>query len=223
MNAKALLFDLYGIFMREQDAAGKAHIEEAAGLAELGVASADFWAGYKRHRDALDAGQLTHPEYFAHIAADLGVEFPHGLQAVADADFASYENLNAPAIEWLREMVAANYQPALLSNLILPLKIELLSRYDWLDLFEPRIFSCDVDLTKPDPAIYQLAWDRINERRAAHGEPALAAQDVLFIDDRQVNLDGATAVGMSTYLFADLADAKRTVKEFMSELSSEAK
>src|SRR5262249_2019705 len=53
--------------------------------------------------------------------------------------------------------------------------------YSVLDYFDATIFSHEVGAMKPDPRIYEAAI-------AAAGEPAEA---LLFIDDREENVDGA--------------------------------
>jgi 2-haloacid dehalogenase len=62
--------------------------------------------------------------------------------------------------------------------------------------FQGIVVSGEVKLLKPDPAIYWLALDRFRLRPA----------DVLFVDDRQINVDAALAVGMRAHLFLDAAD-----------------
>jgi putative hydrolase of the HAD superfamily len=59
------------------------------------------------------------------------------------------------------------------------------------DRFQVAFSSCYVGLRKPDPAIYRRALDIL-------GRPA---GRVLFIDDRQQNVDGAAAAGMKAIRF----------------------
>jgi 2-haloacid dehalogenase len=73
----------------------------------------------------------------------------------------------------------------------------------WLPFFERErtffgrfrdiVVSGQVKLLKPDPAIYFLALDRFG----------LQPAEALFIDDRQINVEGARAVGMRAHLFVD--------------------
>jgi 2-haloacid dehalogenase len=64
--------------------------------------------------------------------------------------------------------------------------------------FRDIVVSGEVRLLKPDPAIYWLALDRFR----------LKPSDALFVDDRQINVDGALAVGMAAHLFTDAADLR---------------
>jgi 2-haloacid dehalogenase len=61
--------------------------------------------------------------------------------------------------------------------------------------FRDIVVSGEVKLLKPDPAIYYLALDRFG----------LKPGQVLFIDDRDINVAGALAVGMKAHLFTDAA------------------
>ncbi len=70
--------------------------------------------------------------------------------------------------------------------------------------FRDIVVSGEEKLLKPDPAIYYLALDRFG----------LKPQQALFIDDRQVNVDGARAVGMQAHLFT-------TAEELRERLQSE--
>lgn len=57
--------------------------------------------------------------------------------------------------------------------------------------FIDTIVSGEVEITKPEAAIYQILLDRNN----------LKAEDCIFIDDTQVNVDAACALGIDGILF----------------------
>jgi 2-haloacid dehalogenase len=64
--------------------------------------------------------------------------------------------------------------------------------------FRDIVVSGEVKLLKPDPAIYFLALDRFG----------LRPREALFIDDRQINVDGAAAVGLRAHLFTTAQDLR---------------
>jgi 2-haloacid dehalogenase len=64
--------------------------------------------------------------------------------------------------------------------------------------FRDIVVSGEEKLLKPDPAIYHRALDRFGLKPA----------DALFIDDRQINVDGALAVGMRAHLFTSAEDLR---------------
>jgi 2-haloacid dehalogenase len=64
--------------------------------------------------------------------------------------------------------------------------------------FRDIVVSGQVKLLKPDPAIYFLALNRFGLKPA----------EALFIDDREINVEGALAVGMQAHLFVDAEDLR---------------
>ena len=68
----------------------------------------------------------------------------------------------------------------------------------FFDRFRDIVVSGEVKLLKPDPAIYWLALDRFRLRPA----------ETLFVDDREINVEAALAVGMKAHLFTDAADLR---------------
>ena len=213
---RVILFDLYGLFMQVQTADGGANIERAAGLDELGVPRERFWDADAALRHDLDAGIHSPEEHAAAIQDHLGVRFP-SVEAVAKADIASWQNPDSAMVEWLGELHGAGVRPALLSNIVEELKDQLLAREPWFEYFEPKIFSCDVGMAKPDAAIYELSLERINAVRAESGETAVTMHDVLFLDDNPANIDAASALGMHTHHFTGIDGAKAAVREFLAD------
>jgi 2-haloacid dehalogenase len=68
-------------------------------------------------------------------------------------------------------------------------------RFDELNAFDGIVVSGEVRLLKPDAAIYRRLLDQ-------HG---IRAEETLFIDDVERNVEGARAVGMHAVRFVDAA------------------
>ena len=68
--------------------------------------------------------------------------------------------------------------------------------------FRDIVVSGEEKLLKPDPAIYFRALDRFGLKPA----------EALFIDDREINVEGARAVGMQAHLFVDADDLRVRLK-----------
>ena len=64
--------------------------------------------------------------------------------------------------------------------------------------FRDIVVSGREKLLKPDPAIYYLALDRFGLRPG----------EALFVDDREINVEGARAVGMHAHLFVAADDLR---------------
>ena len=74
-----------------------------------------------------------------------------------------------------------------ISNMPLHANRYLRQRYDYWPLFRGIVISAEVQLTKPNPEIFRYALDKY------HLNPA----QTLFVDDRQVNIDAAAALGIA--------------------------
>jgi 2-haloacid dehalogenase len=64
--------------------------------------------------------------------------------------------------------------------------------------FRDIVVSGEEKLLKPDPAIYFRALNRFGLKPA----------EALFIDDREINVEGARALGMQAHLFIDADDLR---------------
>jgi putative hydrolase of the HAD superfamily len=62
-----------------------------------------------------------------------------------------------------------------------------------------------VGIAKPDPRIYHLALDGMG----------VAANEAVFIDDFEKNIDGARAVGMQTIHFKDPKQATSDLRNLL--------
>jgi putative hydrolase of the HAD superfamily len=66
------------------------------------------------------------------------------------------------------------------------------------EVFELVVDSAFVGMRKPEPGIYELTLERM---RALDGAGDLVASDCLFVDDIEVNIDAARALGMTAVHF----------------------
>ena len=185
---EAVLFD-YGLVLT-----GPAHPPAWERMkALLHADEAPFYAAYWRYRRDYDSGALTGEVYWRTIAADLGQPQNVPLQELIDADTDLWTEPNPPMIDWARRLQAAGIRTGILSNLGDAMEAGVRRRCPWLEDFGHLTFSHRLGITKPALSIY---------RHAAEGlglEPAR----ILFIDDREDNIAGALAAGMSAIRYLD--------------------
>ena len=79
-------------------------------------------------------------------------------------------------------------------------------------LFSVFVASAEVGLRKPDPKIYELAIQRLDEFDRQKGGSGVKAADVVFLDDIGENLKAAKEVGMQT-IRVRMGKTWRAVKE----------
>lgn len=107
------------------------------------------------------------------------------------------------AIDWVKELKGKGYQVLVLSNYSDKAFKECWNALDFLPYVDGGILSFKDKLIKPDPAIYHLILDRYH----------LKAQECVFIDDTQANVDGARAVGIHALRFENQVQAKEELKK----------
>lgn len=114
-----------------------------------------------------------HIRLWASRYADMVAGEVAGMRAVVDA-------LRADGVRLL-----------ILSNMPSEVWPDLVDRHEILAPFEGAVISGDEGVVKPDPAIYRVLIERFDV------DPRTAA----FVDDRQENVDAASALGFTAVLF----------------------
>ncbi len=91
-----------------------------------------------------------------------------------------------------------------LSNIPAEVAEETFDAFPMIRIFRDVIVSGAEKCVKPDPRIYQIALARMG-----HPDP----DTVLFIDDRQTNIDAAAALGFRTHQFQNAAGLRRALRQ----------
>jgi putative hydrolase of the HAD superfamily len=202
---RVIVFDYGEVISRSPSAADRAEILTIASSVG-GVAPVLFWESYERHRDALDLGALRVPAYWAAIADDLGVEWtPSEIHRLWASDFRSWISVDTGTVDLLEELASGGTRLAILSNAGFdfagPLTFSPIGQY-----FERIFVSAELDLLKPDTAIYL--------RVAA--ELGITPAEMVFVDNKSVNTDAAAALGITTHHFTGSEGLRR----FLDTLAS---
>jgi epoxide hydrolase-like predicted phosphatase len=148
----------------------------------------------------LETGELDAAEFEPRFAALLEVESERLIQRLFGAMAPDEAMLGG-----VRELRAGGTPTALLSNSwgdALGYDRTLLE-----ELFDAWVISSEVGLRKPDPAVYELAAERLG----------LAPDACVFVDDLPGNLKPARALGMATVLHR--GDAAATLAEVRGHLA----
>jgi len=165
--------------------------DRAAILAAAGADPEPFWRSYWAHREPLDQGTVSVAEYWALVAADLGVSWTAStVQAIWVADFRGWISLEPAVIDIIEQLHAGGTRVALLSNAGFdfagPFRYSPMSRF-----FERMFVSAEMGTVKPDPAIYREVADQLG----------ISVRDMVFIDNKAENTDAAAALGATVHHF----------------------
>ena len=179
-----IICDYGGVISLPQPSGDIAAVESAAGVTGDG----SLWPAYWRHRPAYDRGDVTAAQYWEVVLGRRPT--PVQLERIVAADVASWLHPNLASVEAVAELQRRGARLALFSNAPVDLADELASA-PWLATFSERFFSCRLNAIKPDAAAYEAVLSGLGAE----------AGEVIFVDDRQANVDGAAAVGMRAFLF----------------------
>ena len=100
---------------------------------------------------------------------------------------------NAEMIELMRELQETGYRMAMLTNNVREWEPLWRAMLPVDEIFETVVDSGFVGCRKPESRIYELTLERIAAR----------AEACLFVDDVEVNIEGARRAGMSAVHFRD--------------------
>lgn len=161
----------------------------------VGADPAEFGRGYWAHRLEFDRGSLTPHAYWAAVLGRPATQSE--VARLVAMDVASWAYPDRGTVTLLDELLDAGRDVALLSNA--PVCVgDGLDQLPWIAAIGHRFYSGRMGLVKPDREIYdELA-------RGLGADPA----EIVFIDDRPENVEGAERAGMTGVRFTGAADLR---------------
>ncbi|MFF2846203.1 HAD family hydrolase [Streptomyces sp. NPDC058001] len=193
MPFDAVLCDIDGV-IRFYDTAEVTRLERAAGLPDGTTAA----IGFAPENDLpLLLGRITREQWADSIVRDLSARVtPDQARSLARAFTEADSHTDAQVVDLLRQ-VRSRCPLVLVSNATAWLDDDLV-RLGLADLADHVVNSSREGVAKPDRRIYEIGAARA-------GVPP---QRCLFVDDRQENVDAATALGMTGVLHRDATDLR---------------
>ncbi|HET9153448.1 MAG TPA: HAD family phosphatase [Solirubrobacterales bacterium] len=119
---------------------------------------------------------------------------------------------NEPMIELMRELKASGLKMAMLTNNVREWEPLWRSMMPVDEIFEEVVDSAFVGCRKPEGRIYRLTLERIG----------MAAEACLFVDDLQVNCEGAEKAGMRAVHFRDNEQAIAEIRAAVGQGAGES-
>jgi putative hydrolase of the HAD superfamily len=157
-----------------------------------------FWPAYWRHRDALDQGSLSIQAYWRGIERELGESWGDAtIHRLWLADFRSWLSIDHDTLEVLLDLKAGGTRLALLSNA--GRDFGSYFRHGTLgDLFEQVFVSGELGTIKPSAEIFEHVM----------AELGVTPAETVFIDNKEANVRGAEALGISGHVFTTAQDLR---------------
>lgn len=152
-----------------------------------------FESCYWADRHAYDEGKLNGTTFWQKLVRDAGLNLNDA--AVAELslwDARMWTTVNPAMLAWQQELKRRGLRTAILSNMGDNVLEHMMRKFDWLDRFDVLVWSFQLHMAKPDPAIYHYVLDKLGTR----------PEETLFLDDKLVNVEAAQALGMEAILFS---------------------
>jgi putative hydrolase of the HAD superfamily len=168
----------------------------------FGLSEKRFRELYGCFRLDYDRGTDSAEQYWKHIADAAGRELSAGqIDQLRKADVIMWARLNPDILLWVECLRAAGYKTAVLSNMHDDMVQHLRSNGDWTKRFDTLTLSSAIGMAKPEPGIFEYCLKSLGVR----------AEEALFIDDREANIEGALRAGISGIFAPSTKDLRNSL------------
>jgi putative hydrolase of the HAD superfamily len=188
LGLRAVIFD-YGMVLTGPPAP----VAHAELLRITGLPVAQFEKLYWADRHAYDEGKLTGLAFWQKLIQDGGLNLPLGADhELNEWDARLWTTENSAMIAWQQKLKERGLLTGILSNMGDTVLASIERAFDWLPRFDVRVWSYQLKMAKPEPAIY----------RHILKELGVAPEEALFLDDKLVNVEAALALGVKSIQFS---------------------
>ena len=200
MTIEAVVFDIGGVLEITPRLGVSETWESRLGLApgELNERMADAWLGGS-------IGTITERDVAATLTERLGLSERQLEEFLADLWREYLGTANAELIGYARRL-RPRYRTGILSNSFVGARKREQAAYGFEDLVDVIVYSHECGLSKPDPAIYALACERL----------AVEPARMVFLDDCEPNVTGARQAGIHAVLYQDTAQAIEDIEKLLA-------
>lgn len=188
MALRAVIFDYGRVLTGPPDPVAWAELERISGLAAERL-DRFYW----KDRQAYDEGKLTGLEFWRKLVGEAGLTLSE--PAIAELnlwDARMWTRGDGAMLDWQLALKQRGLLTAIVSNMGDAVHEHMERELDWLGRFDVLVWSYQLRVAKPDPAIYRYALERLGTR----------PEETLFLDDKQENVDAAVALGMKGLVFS---------------------
>ncbi len=201
MVIKAVVFDIGSVLEMIDDSVFPAPFEQRHGLDAGAVAAIPAFAGDP------GIGELTEAEVRAHFQRHLALTDDQADELMRDYWAWYCGVLDQELFDWFAAQ-RGRRKTGILSNSG-PGAREAERHHGFEDITDDIVYSHEVGLAKPDPAVYALAAERLGVR----------PHEILFLDDSQRCVDGALAAGWHALRHVDTSTSIRELETIIERVA----
>jgi putative hydrolase of the HAD superfamily len=191
---RAVVFDYGMVLTGPQDP--EAH---AALLRITGLDRERFELLYWADRHAYDEGKLTGLAFWEKFLRAAGLDHvPATVEELNQLDARMWTTQNPAMLNWQLKLKQGGILTAILSNMGDNVLANMKRKFDWLPRFDVLVWSFQLRMAKPDPAIYRHVLKELGTQ----------PEETLFLDDKLVNIEAALALGFKAIQFSDVENLR---------------
>ena len=193
MALRAVVFD-YGIVLTGPPSAEAwAAMKRITGMSEDRFAQL-FWAD----RPAYDEGKLNGITFWQKFLRDAGLPQRH-VEELNRWDCRLWTVQNPIMVAWQQKLKQHGLLTAILSNMGDNVLASVEREFDWIHRFDLLVWSFQLGIAKPDPAIYRHTLAQLGA----------LPEEALFIDDKQENVEAAQALGIQAIEYSSVEQLRQ--------------
>lgn len=198
-NHRIIIFDYGGVISKPQSLKCIRKIIKKLGLQN----EQDFRNLYSIHRKDIDSGKLSLKEYWEKTLMERKMNLnPDDLAWLVYEDIVSWADINEDTLNLIRELKENGHTLAILSNMVTETLVYLQNNTSFIGYFDYPYFSCELNMIKPNPGLYQYILDDMKTE----------AHNCIFIDDLAVNCEAAEKTGMQVIQFRNVKQLWRDLR-----------
>jgi len=198
-QVRAVLFDYGNVLCAPQL---ESDLEAMAQVCNIDLSH--FKTLYWQRRDEYDLGLIDGPGYWHKIAEKSGISLsPLSVAKAIELDNASWSRPNSTMANWAADLRKNGIITAIISNMPIEIR-KYLDSCKWMPQFDQYTYSCDINFVKPGAEIYLHCLKQIS----------LDASQTLFLDDRPMNVDAASDLGISSLVFTSIEKLQADLGQF---------
>ena len=188
MGLRAVVLD-YGMVLT-----GPPDPEARAALLRItGLPVARFESLYWADRPAYDEGKLTGFAFWQKLVRDAGLALaPDKIEELNQWDARMWTTENPAMLAWQLALKRRGLLTAILSNMGDNVLASVEREFKWIHRFDELVWSFQLHMAKPAPAIYLRVL----------GDLCVRPEEALFLDDKLVNVEAASALGIRAIQFS---------------------
>ena len=195
-----VIIDMGGVFLRTTNSVPREAIAE-----RFGVTRAELEAFIFMSETSLrsEVGELSDKEHWETVLRYFNQpvdDYPRVYDEYFSGDAVDQELLGFAV------SLKKDYQLGLLSNAWVNARLLLGKHFDFIDVFDVSVFSYEVGMRKPEPAIFKVMLEKMD----------VNAENAVFIDDMPTNVEGAKSAGLHAIRFKDTQTTIAAVKAILN-------